>query len=492
MARSLPARPDLAHLKKQAKALVRSGAAARLADAQRTIAREYGFASWTRLKQHIEALTFDPAEALVSAVRATDVDAARRLLERHTDLRGRLNEPAPGLGFGATFLEPAVRQGSRAMVDLLVEFGADVNVKSHWWAGGFGPLDVCSPEFAPFLVERGALLTAYAASRLGRIADLERLLLGNRDLVHERGGDGQTPLHVAATVEVARLLLEHGADIDALDVDHESTPAQYAIRERQDVARYLIERGGRTDILAASALGDIDRVQRFLDADPESVGVNVGAEYFPMRDPKAGGTIYIWTLGGNKTAHMVAREFGHERVYQLLLSRTPDSLKLALACAFADIAGVEGLLAARPNLAATLTERERQAIVAAAEGNKTEAVRLMLTAGWPMDVRRPRGATALHFAAWHGNATMVRELVDRGSSLDLEDDEYQATPLGWALHGSRHGWHCETGDYVATVDTLLSAGARPPGPDHLDASDEVLDELSRHDISVAARTTAVD
>jgi hypothetical protein len=96
------------------------------------------------------------------------------------------------------------------------------------------------------------------------------------DVVHARGGDGQTPLHFASTVEVAEFLLANGAEIDARDVDHESTPAQYMLRveqkrhyprDRQDVARYLVARGCRTDILMAAALGDADLVRRHLDAD---------------------------------------------------------------------------------------------------------------------------------------------------------------------------------------------------------------------------------
>ena len=51
--------------------------------------------------------------------------------------------------------------------------------------------------------------------------------------MHARGGDGQTPLHFASTVEVAEFLLENGAEIDARDVDHESTPAQYMLRVEQ-------------------------------------------------------------------------------------------------------------------------------------------------------------------------------------------------------------------------------------------------------------------
>ena len=59
MSRDLPARPNLDHLKKQAKellqALKQQDPDAQLADAQHALAREYGFGSWSRLKAHIES-----------------------------------------------------------------------------------------------------------------------------------------------------------------------------------------------------------------------------------------------------------------------------------------------------------------------------------------------------------------------------------------------------------------------------------------------------
>ena len=175
-----------------------------------------------------------------------------------------------------------------------------------------------------------------------------------------RAGDGQTPLHVAPTVAIAEFLLDHGADIDARDVDHESTPAQYLVRSHPDVARYLVERGAHTDILMAAALGDLERVRGFLDADPESIRCTVSQKYFPKRNPHAGGHIYTWTLGQGKTAHAVARELGHEEVLRLLMDRSPDALKLAVACELGDDASVAALLQARPDLAQTLDDDERR------------------------------------------------------------------------------------------------------------------------------------
>lgn len=508
MSRDLPARASIEHLKKQAKALVRDAelqipealerfravasrvgrAKPKLADAQHVIAREYGFATWAALKEHISATArasdafdaFDAFDALAAAVRAGDVRRADELLRDNEDLRLRLNEPMPNGGFGAPVLAAAVQAENRQMIDLLLRYGADVNARSHWWAGSFGALDICEPSFAPFLIDRGARVDAHSAARLGMLERLEELVRANPELVHARGGDGQTPLHFASTVEIAKFLTAHGADVDARDVDHESTPAQYMVRSRQDVARFLVERGCLTDILMASALGDIDLVRRHLDSDPDSIRTRVSDEHFPMRDARAGGTIYIWTLGRHKTAHSLAREFGHDHVFDLLMERSADELKLAEACELGDEALVRQLVARRPNLARTLTADERRKLVDAAENDNVDAVRLMLAAGWPAAAPGHHDATALHFAAWLGNAEMVRELLRYGAPLDSVERRFNLPPLGWALHGSKNSWRSSTGDYGAVVETLLSAGAKMPRlTDELEASDAVIRVLRR-------------
>ena len=60
MSRDLPPNPNLEHLKKQAKALLEKlrqrNADATLVDAQHTLAREYGFPSWPKLRAHVEAV----------------------------------------------------------------------------------------------------------------------------------------------------------------------------------------------------------------------------------------------------------------------------------------------------------------------------------------------------------------------------------------------------------------------------------------------------
>ncbi|MFI5370292.1 MAG: ankyrin repeat domain-containing protein [Candidatus Eisenbacteria bacterium] len=501
MTRRLPARPNLEHLKKQAKRLLRAledpspvtreryralfsrpvPEHPRLADAHHALAREYGFASWTMLRSHVESVAAeaDPVAMLVTAIKTNDVSAARRALERHPRLRERLDDPLPGFDFGATPLIAALPTGNRELIDLLLDSGADIHQRSHWWAGGFGVLDGDHP-LVRHLIERGARVDAHAAARHGMLDELVRLVETDPTCVAARGGDGQTPLHVAASVEIASLLLDHGADIDALDVDHESTPAQYLVRRRPEVTRFLVERGCRTDLLMLSALGDLERVRRHLDVDPESIHMSVSETSFPKRDPRAGGTIYIWTLGAHRTAHVIAREFEHEDVLALLIERSPAELRLALACELGDEEAFAALLRSRPDLTRTLTEDDRRKLVFAAESDNTRAVRMMLAAGWPPDVRGQRGGTPLHWACWHGNVEMMREILRHRSVTETRDDDYGQTPLGWAMHGSLHGWHRDRGDYVTTVEGLLDAGAKAPrSVDGLEASAEVLAVLRR-------------
>src|SRR5262249_26570897 len=148
-----------------------------------------------------------------------------------------------------------------------------------------------------------------------------------------------------------------------------STPAQYMLRvehkrhyprDRQDVARFLVSRGCQTDILMAAALGDVDLARRLLDHDPACIPMDVSEEWFPKRDPRAGGAIYIWKLGAHRTAHAVARDFGHEELFRLLIERTPENLKLELACELGDETVFHEFLSRNPDAAGTLSEADRQ------------------------------------------------------------------------------------------------------------------------------------
>ncbi len=500
MSRALPERANLEFLSKQAKELLsaakrgdatvlerlRASVAVgesdgpKLADCQHALAREYGFASWPKLKAHVESLrTTDPMESLAAALKAGKSSAVREVLARFPSLASRLDEPVVGGAFGATPLIVAVERADRELVELLLAAGADINQRSHWWAGGFHVLED-DHGLADFLIARGATLDAKSAAKLGRLDELQAMVAADPAAVHQRGGDGQTPLHVAPTVAVAEFLLDHGAEIDALDVDHESTPAQYLVRSHADVARFLVARGARTDILMAAALGDLERVRGCLDIDPESIRTTVSEKCFPKRDHRAGGCIYIWTLGQGRSAHTVAREFGHEDVFQLLMARSPDALKFVMACELGDEEALATMLEARPDLVRTLGMDELRRLPFAAQHDNVPAVRLMLAAGWPPNTTGQHGATSLHWAGFHGNAEMAREILKHRPSLEARDRDHGLTAVGWTIYGSRHGWHLQRGDFAGVLELLLDAGARAPAlkPD-LDASEAVLSVLRR-------------
>jgi ankyrin repeat protein len=494
MPQELPQHPNLEHLKKQAKLLLHEfkqrkptaverfnslpgNIRPKLSEAQHLIAREYGFGSWAKLKEHVESLVTKPVDPIALAKNAFHEDDAtemRKLLEQFPELKAKINEPVSHFDS-----PPIIHVRSRAMLDVMLEAGADINAKSKWWAGGFDLLDQANPELAAYAVERGARLTVHSASRLGMLEELRELVEANPELVHARGGDGQTPLHFASTIEIAEFLLNRGAEIDARDVDHESTPAQYMVKSRPAVCRFLIQRGCHTDILMAAALGDPDLVRKHLDADPECIRMRVSDEYFPMISPKNGGTIYQWELGWYVSAAQVAKSFGHTEVFNFLTERCPADEKLLNACWLGDEALVKSLLAANPNLAATLSPAGRRQLAHAARNGNTAAVRLMIAAGLPVvDTFSQHHATPLHWAAWHGDVEMIRMILSRNPEIDNTANDYEGTPLGWAIYGSENGWSPGTGDYAGAVETLLASGAALP--DKMGGTPEVRKVLRKH------------
>ena len=172
MSLDLPEKPNLEFLKKQAKELLRTMRQGKLADAQHTLANEYGFATWAKLKSHVEALGRSPAELLKAAVCDSDAARVRELLEGYPELRAKIDDPLPGYGFGVQALFAAVQRSDRATIDVLLGAGANIRKRTEWWAGGFGVLDDCDPSLVAFLTERGAVLDAQAAARLGMMEKL--------------------------------------------------------------------------------------------------------------------------------------------------------------------------------------------------------------------------------------------------------------------------------------------------------------------------------
>jgi hypothetical protein len=70
-----------------------------------------------------------------------------------------------------------------------------------------------------------------------------------------------------------------------------------------------------------------------------------------------------------------------------------------------------------------------------------------------------------------GHSDIVRILIAHGALIDVKDDRFQATPLGWALHGWGHrGEGTPAEPYYDVVRQLVAAGA--PVKDHWLADEE--------------------
>ena len=505
--RTLPARPDLDQQRKLAKDLLRAyragdpEAAARmraelpdkaelsLTDAQYVLAREYGFSSWRALTEQIEQRTVDqrpPMERFKRAVHEGDARALRAVLERHADVRSQID--APIFSFDSPALVTIAERHLDA-IDVLLEFGADPNRRSDWWAGGFHPLYGKRGAAAERLIAAGAVPDACAAANLDRPDLLATMIAEDPARVHERGGDGQTPLHFARSREVVDLLLAAGADIDARDVDHRSTPAQWMLgadpeSSRNDIAAYLVERGASIDIFLAAALGLTADVERMIEADPSVLELRTSQGEYAEQRPSSY-HIYEWTIGPNLSPLHAAAKFGRDDTLAVLERFATVTERLLLACHRGDGAAARALIAGHPDIMAKLSVAERGALAHEAWMTNAPAVGLMLELGFDPAALSPNGGTALHCAAWMGSAECVALILGRPSSralLELRDRSFGGTPLGWCTHGSRNSGR-RSADYVGVAKLLIAAGARvEPGMVDENLSDElhaVIDEALR-------------
>ena len=390
-------------------------------------------------------------EEFMRAVCARDAAAARRLLEL-PHVRAIVNDPL--FDFGQRALHVAA--GDAALLAVLIAAGADVNLKSAWQNGPYTVLDNATEETARFLLAHGATLTPNAAARLGWIDRLRELLDADASLVHARGGDGQQPLHQAASVAIAELLIGRGAEIDARCIDHHSTPAQYALVDRPEVCRHLLARGATPDIFMAAHLGDIDLVRRLVHGDPSCVSARVNEPGYAAVPPF---NIYCWTLGFGLSPHAVATRAGHTDVAVILDEGSPIRVRLFNALLAGDEPGARALLDEHPALLASLGPQEHGRLAHAIFHERYDAAALMLRLGFDPAAPGVDGGTALHAACWVGSVAMVDQLLARGGApLDGVDPTHKSPPLGWAAFGSVHR-RASGADYPAVIDRLVAAGA---------------------------------
>lgn len=510
-ARALPARADLDHLKHEAKALHkafhegREDARARvhaalgdartlkLTDAQRVVAREYGFPTWARLRAQVKALRgLDGAVgAFVDAVQNEDLAGARQAVDAEPRIEttsihvaaalGRANEVARLLAedasrvsertgkFGADPLlmlcfspfhgESATRDaGLVATARVLLEAGADPNTREAVYGvpalfAVTGQRNV--PAIAKLLLEAGARPTDgeslhHAAERFHEDA-LELLLAAGGD-VNDNRDAGNTPLyflvrwHDVERNERVRKgvvwLLEHGADPNVRCGDEEETALHLAARIGQTppIVRLLLAHGA--DVQARRADG--------------------------------------------RTAWMLAARSGFDEIVTTLEAAgagreplTPLDSLLA-ACGRGDVDAARTL--ASPQLVASLSGEDQMMLPHAASAHRDASVRACLAAGFPVDALDEAGATVLHHAAIRGRADLVRELLVLRPDLTIRDRHHRSSPLGWACYGADYV-RDDGADYSACVELLIDAGARFVGDEWRSPDGAVADLLRRAGVS---------
>ncbi len=411
----------------------------------------------------------------IDAVHARDAAKLRELLAASPALRTQIDRPL--FSFGAQAV--VVAKNDRPVVETLLEFGANINVKSDWWAGGFGVLDDTDPDQAAWLIERGAVIDIHAAAGLGMTQKVREWIASDPSLVHAPGGDGKRPLHWASTPEIIDILLAHGAEIDARCIDHRATAAQYRVRDT-GLCRHLISRGADVDIFMAAALGDEALVERALSADPHCLAARIGR---PGYAPVPPGHIYQWRLEAASVL-LVAARHGGRKIYDVLLTRSPLKEQFLAACELADDAHAAAVLAERPNLVMELTADDRGQIAAAAFAHNIPALELMLKLGFDVNTRGGEGFTPVGHAALRGHVDTVRLLIARGADLEIRN-QYGGTALEGCQWGSLN-FRDPTGDYAACAETLVKAGAKLAYPGF--GSDAVQAVLRRYAASGSKET----
>ncbi|HEY2470744.1 MAG TPA: ankyrin repeat domain-containing protein [Terracidiphilus sp.] len=331
--RRLPANPDLNHLKYQAKDLLKGhaaedrgvaqrirefhprfktsteveifGAELRLSDGQLTIAREYGFRSWARLKEHVESPSLaerlnlpyqerieDPVfRRAVDQLDAGDTAGLRELLRRNPNLvRQRIEFEG-----GNYFRTPT-----------LLEFIAENPVRH-------GSLPRNIVEVATVILDAGpsreSLSEALGLVTTGRVARECGVQVALIELLCDRGADPDGALQAAAVhgeFEAANALLRRGVGM--------SLPVAAALGRREDFLRLLPEAGDEDRQRAlglACQFGKAEIVLSLLDTGVDPNGYNLPGMHShstPLHQAALGGHEHVVRLLVERGAETKARD----------------------------------------------------------------------------------------------------------------------------------------------------------------------------------------
>ena len=156
-----------------------------------------------------------------------------------------------------------------------------------------------------------------------------------------------------------------------------------------------------------------------------------------------------------------------------------DEEQFVAACARGDLAAAHAYQQKIPDLFSRLTPKQLQALPELAGIGDLRAVRTMLDAGWPREVKAAWDATALNLAVYRGDARLAELLLENGADWRTKHG-YGGNVLGTLSHASQ--WDVEDPsaprDYVGCARALLAHGV--PVPDErYTFSEEVTDYFAR-------------
>lgn len=446
--RSLPPRPDLRHLRDEARRRRKAGEFPSIALARLAIAREHGFRSWPRLKFHVEALTLDAGEratALLASATSADLRRARALLDADPSLArhdlacacatgeadevsrrlaarpAAVSDPTGPNGWAPILYacfsrllrgDPERAPGIREVVRRLLAAGADPNaffINDDQWlqVALYGAAGIAGdPELTRMLLASGADPT-----------DDPEGLHGNEVLYHACEFPDPT---------CAMLVIDAGCRQDLVDYDLGRT----LNFPNHEMVEMFCMHGARAD---AGHLHQAVWRRR----PPRTVAVLLDAGA-PIDAPDERGL----------TPLQVAVRWGEEAVAALLRERgasaaavTDDDRALG-----AYLSGRGGVIPGEIALPAL-----DQMLMMSIEGGHLEAMRRLLDAGARINGDPDSEEIPLGHACWRGRVQMTRELVQRGAALIFRDG---GSAIGAALHGSRHCSEPEGGPSMRTVDEI--------------------------------------
>ncbi len=121
-------------------------------------------------------------------------------------------------------------------------------------------------------------------------------------------------------------------------------------------------------------------------------------------------------------------------------------------------AGIGRLDLVQQLFAEAAPEQLRSGLFWACEYGHTPVVEFLLGTGVEFGANA-RGETALHWAAFSGNASAVTALLKRHAPVEAQELTWHGTPLGWALYGWRNHSESASGKYYEVVAALVDAGA---------------------------------